>query len=129
MTVRTTSAVPGRLLVRAVSKQTHVEVHIAGEADLSTAPLLRRRLVDSLRHGRPSLVVDAGALSFCDLSGLDALCDALQTVERSGTHVTLQPSTQLAWLIATVAQLPPTSGQPGPDPAGRPLPPRPRPSS
>ncbi len=116
------TAARGRLLVLVVPERQHVTVLVAGEVDRATARQLRDRLVDSLFYRASTLVVDATDLTFCDLSGLDALVDAVETVERSGVHVTIQPSEQLTWLIATAERLRPTSGQPGRDPAGCPLP-------
>ena len=112
----------GRLLVLPMPDGQQVVVLVAGEADLSNAPRLRDGLVDCLVYRPRSLVVDATDLTFCDLSGLDALIDAAAVAERSGVSVTIRPSSQLAWLIALVQQAPQTSGQPGQDPPGCPLP-------
>lgn len=113
----------GRLLVLAVPQpRRHVVVLVAGDVDRASAPLLRERVVDCLFHRPRSVTVDATDLTFCDLGGLDALVDAVRALRRAGVRVTVQPSAQLAWLTALVRQLPRTSGRPGPDPAGCPLP-------
>ena len=113
---------PGRLLVLPVPDGRRVVAVVAGEADISTAPLLRDRLVDCLAYRPRDLVVDATDLTFCDTSGLDALTGAVAVAERSGVRVTLRPSLHLAWLMATVQHTPETSGQPDQDPSGCPLP-------
>lgn len=115
------TAARGRLLVPAVPKRPHLVVLVAGEADLASAMRLRDGLVDCLVYRPRSLVVDATDLTFCDLTGLDALLDGVEIVKRSGAHVTIRPSAQLAWLMATVRQASGTSGQPGRDPSDCPL--------
>lgn len=96
----------GRLLVLVVPHRDHVVVLVTGEADCSTAPLLREGLARGLFYRPRSLVVDATDLTFCDLHGLDALVDGIETVERSGAHVTVNPSRQLVWLVATMRRIP-----------------------
>ena len=118
-----TTPPPGRLLVLPMPDGQQVVALVAGEADLSSAPLLRHGLVDCLVYRPRSLVVDATDLTFCDLSGLDALVEAVEVVEQSGVSVTIRPSVQLAWLMATVQPAPRTSGQADRDPSGCPLPP------
>ena len=110
------------MLVLVVPHRDHVVVLVAGEADVSTAPMVRDGLARSLFYRPRSLLVDATDLTFCDLRGLDALADGIETVERSGARVTVHPSPQLAWLVATLERIPRTSGRPGRDPAGCPLP-------
>lgn len=113
------------MLVVAVPEVDRTVVMVAGEADLATAPLLREGLLASLHHGRPSVVVDAAALAFCDLDGLDVLCGFVVIAERYGVVVTVLPSRQLAWLLTLVEQGSRTSGQADLDPSRCPLP-RPR---
>jgi anti-sigma B factor antagonist len=98
---------------------------VAGEADLESAPRLHEGLVACLAYRPRSLIVDATDLSFCDGHGLAALVKAVAVAKRSGVRVTVRPSPQLAWLVTTVQQALPTSGQPGHDLLGCPLPPRP----
>jgi anti-sigma B factor antagonist len=117
---------PGRLLVLPVPDGRRVFAVLAGEADISTAPLLRDRLVDCLAYRPRELVVDAMDLTICDTSGLSALVRAVAVVEGSGVRVTLRPSLQLSWLMATVRYTPRTSGQSGQDPSDCPLPTRSR---
>lgn len=77
-------------------------VVVVGEADLATAPLLHDRLVQALAGRRRPVVVELGALTFCDLCGLDALRAAAGTAEAAGTHLTFRGrSAQLRWLQRT----------------------------
>ncbi len=83
---------------------------VAGEADLHTAAQLRDELLAAVASRPSVLVVELGALDFCDLHGLDALHDAVRLAEVAGTTLTLQGMRpQLAWLCAT---FPPGSARP-----------------
>lgn len=113
---------PGRLLVLPFYDGPRVVVVLAGEADVSNAARLRDRLLGCVTHGPRSLDVDASDLTFCDLQGLDALTDALDVAERSGVAVSVRPSANLTWLMATVERASQTSGRLGLEPPGRPLP-------
>lgn len=119
---------PQRLLVLPMPNGQQVVVLVAGEVDLACASRLRDGIVDCLVYRPRSLVLDATDLVFCDTHGLDALMDAVAIVERSGVGVTIRPSAQLAWLMTTVQQVSQTTGQPGQDPVGSPLP-KPSPST
>ena len=113
---------PGRLLVLAMPDGQHVVALVAGEADLAVSSRLRDGIVDCLIYRPRSMVVDATDLTFCDLHALDALLDAVAVAERAGVAVTIRPSAQLTWLMTAVQRAPQTSGQPGQDPPGCPLP-------
>ena len=116
------AAVRARLLVLVVPERSRVVVVVAGRADRTTAPLLRDGLLGSLFYRPSSLVVDATELTSCDRDAGDALLDAVALVQRSGGQVTIDPSPQLAWLMADVRRATRTSGQPALDPSGCPLP-------
>ena len=76
----------------------HVLV-VVGEADLHTAAQLRRQIVELLPVEPPTLVIELGALHFCDLAGLDALRDGVRVASDAGVAVSLRGmSPQLAWL-------------------------------
>lgn len=95
---------PPPLSVRTAADGDHVVVVVSGEADMSTAALLRAELLGALTHGPRCLVLDAVDLTFCDLHGLDALTDAVHQAEVEGVVMTLHPSSQLSWLMAAAAR-------------------------
>ena len=82
----------------------HVLV-VVGEADLHTAGQLRSELTNMLDVEPASLVVELGALKFCDLSGLDALHDVARAAHDAGIALTFRGmSPQLSWLHATFSR-------------------------
>ena len=57
---------------------------VDGQVDMHTSPELRRHLRTALEEKASPLVVDLGAVSFIDSSGLATLIEALQGVGRHG---------------------------------------------
>ena len=47
-------------------------LHVSGELDLVTSPVLRQRVHDEVAEGRHSLVLDLSEVFFCDSSGSSA---------------------------------------------------------
>ncbi len=90
---------PSGLMVMALrAAEQHVLV-VLGEADLHTAGQLRAELIDRLPVQPPSVVVELGALEFCDLSGLDALHAAARAAHEVGVTLSFRGmSPLLAWL-------------------------------
>jgi anti-anti-sigma factor len=64
-------------------------VEVRGEIDLSTAGLLRARLLDLHTAGHRVLVVDFAGVAFCDAAGLSALVAAHNRASASGGAVRL----------------------------------------
>ena len=93
---------PSELMVMPMrAAEQHVLV-VVGEADLHTAGQLRTQLIDVLQGQPPSVLVELGALEFCDLAGLEALHDAARAAHDAGIVLTFRGmSTQLAWLHRT----------------------------
>jgi anti-sigma B factor antagonist len=61
-------------------------VHVGGEIDVYTAPVLREHLDEHITQGRHQLVVDLGAVSFMDSTGLGVLVGRLKLVRvKNGT--------------------------------------------
>nr|WP_028797062.1 STAS domain-containing protein [Streptomyces sp. SID5476] len=50
-----------------------VVLHVSGEMDLVTSPLLRQRVHEAVADGRRSLVLDLSDVVFCDSSGVGVL--------------------------------------------------------
>lgn len=120
------------LLVVAVRAGGHDVAILVGEADLHTADQLRQQLVALLPADAGPLLVDLGALDFCDLRGLDALRDVEQVARSRGVHVTYRGvSRRLAWLSHSFAVQRGRESGTAPAQRSRPAaltPPRPRPT-
>ncbi|GIG22157.1 anti-sigma-B factor antagonist [Cellulomonas chitinilytica] len=72
---------------RDVGDQTVVDV--VGEIDVSTADVLRERLLDLLDHDRTDLVVDLREVRFMDSTGLGVLVGTLKKVRLLGGRLQL----------------------------------------
>jgi len=59
------------------SGEAETVVTVTGEVDMQTAPLLKDRLFELVETGVPRIVVDLGATSFMDSTGLAVLVRAL----------------------------------------------------
>ena len=82
-------------------------VVVAGTADVATAARLQEQLVENVRLGTRSLVVDLTDLAFCDPRGVDALTEAVQVAQARGVAVSLRgQSTQVAQMLQTHAHRP-----------------------
>jgi anti-sigma B factor antagonist len=62
-----------------------IALQIAGEADLSTVPVLQAALADSLARRPRHLVVDLAGLTFCSAGGHTLLVGAGRTAGGQGT--------------------------------------------
>ena len=51
-------------------------LHVSGELDLVTSPMLRQRVHEAVAEGRHSLVLDLSEVLFCDSSGVGVLVAA-----------------------------------------------------
>jgi len=61
-------------------------VHVGGEIDVYTAPVLRDHLDEHISQGRHCLVVDLGGVTFMDSTGLGVLVGRLKLVRvKNGT--------------------------------------------
>lgn len=97
--IATARVQPGRIHVFRRLEASRLTLVVAGEADLSNAAELRDLLVEASRGGSTDTVVDLADLSFCDLSGLDALRQGAQAAGRDGVVMTFRGmSPQLRWL-------------------------------
>jgi anti-sigma B factor antagonist len=67
----------------------HARVHVIGELDKLTAPLLKESLTALFAEGRVDVVVDASLLDFCDSSGLWALVEHQRRVAAHAGSLTL----------------------------------------
>ncbi|WP_329225194.1 STAS domain-containing protein [Streptomyces sp. NBC_00111] len=53
-------------------------LHVSGEIDVDSAPVLRTRALELIREGRPHLVLDLAPVEFCDSSGLNTMISILR---------------------------------------------------
>jgi anti-sigma B factor antagonist len=70
-------------------------VAVAGEVDVYTSPLLQERLVEVLRGGSSSIVLDLSAVTFLDSTGLGVLITGLKRCRSADGDlvlVTTQPN-------------------------------------
>lgn len=67
----------------------HTQITLAGEIDLSSAPVVRAALAACARDGIRTVDVDLTAVSFCDASGLNVFLAAFQLATLAGTVLQL----------------------------------------
>jgi anti-sigma B factor antagonist len=96
----TLSATEDALNVRIEAQDGEPLLHLAGDLDIVTAPLLQRRIDELLGAGHDRLLIDAEALGFCDSTGLRVLMAARRRLtERSGELRLLRTSGVLQRLL------------------------------
>ncbi len=59
-------------------------ISVRGEVDLYSSPRLRKEIVDNARNRISSLVIDLGAVTYMDSSGIATLVEGLQLTKRYG---------------------------------------------
>ena len=75
-------------------------IHVTGRLDLSAAAALKQGLLAAVAAGQHRLVVDRGATTFIDSSGLMALMDGLRAARLAGGDVCLaRPGVQPRLLL------------------------------
>jgi anti-anti-sigma factor len=67
----------------------HATIHIGGEIDLATCPLLQAVVVDLVDRGCHQLTIDLERVSFLDCAGIRVLVDARRRVQEHGGSVRL----------------------------------------
>lgn len=69
------------------------EVHLIGDLDISTAPLLRAGLLELLSSGRGDITLDMSRLGFIDSTGLSVVVAAFKRARENGREVVLRNPT------------------------------------
>lgn len=64
--------------------------HLSGELDLVARESIVAEVTGRLTDGVAHVVIDLGAVIFCDSSGLAALLDIKRDADRRGTRLTLR---------------------------------------
>ena len=62
-------------------------VRVGGELDLASVPQLRSTLIDLIGRGETHLVVDLGAVKFCDSTALGVFVGAHRKVTAAGGRI------------------------------------------
>lgn len=64
-------------------------MHLGGEIDVYTAPLVREKLDEQIQSGNADLVVDLSKVTFLDSTGLGVLVGRLKLARTRGGHLRL----------------------------------------
>jgi anti-anti-sigma factor len=90
MTIDAPDQLPDQLRVSVEHREVDVIVHVDGELDPHTAPLLQHEVDALIASGAPTILLDLSQLSFVDSSGLRVLIRAHQDVTRGGGRLALR---------------------------------------
>jgi anti-anti-sigma factor len=74
-------------------------IHIGGEIDLATCPLLQAIVVDLVDRGCHQLTIDLERVSFLDCAGIRVLVDARRRVQAHGGSVRLVRPRPPVWRV------------------------------
>ena len=80
-------------------------VTLTGRLDLLSAPSVKARLAEEVAAGRKKLVVDLGAVSFIDSSGLGALIGGLKAARVAGGDLRIARPSEQAQVILRLTTL------------------------
>jgi anti-sigma B factor antagonist len=80
-------------------------VHVGGEIDVYTAPVLRERLDEHISEGRTHLVVDLTDVSFMDSTGLGVLVGRLKLVRVTNGSLQLVCSSERILKVFSITGL------------------------
>src|SRR6185436_21038138 len=80
-------------------------IHVGGEIDVYTAPVLRDHLDEHISQGRHNLVVDLGGVSFMDSTGLGVLVGRLKLVRVQNGSLRLVCSSERILKVFTITGL------------------------
>jgi len=93
------------LNVALVPAPDQVVVRLAGDADLMTAPLITRALVEAATLGTRHVVVDVSGTRFWDCSGLHALADFTADLAAAGRACRIVGATPATRRLLSAASL------------------------
>lgn len=93
------------VLTCSVTGATTSMVHLVGELDGETAPLLTSVVTGHVGHGHLDWRLDLGELEFCNARGLSALWDARQLLVAAGGRLTILHPSALLHRVARVCGL------------------------
>jgi anti-sigma B factor antagonist len=84
---------PGELAVAVAGSDSHYEIHVRGELDMSTAPELREPLLRLAKGEGVYVTLDLSGLAFVDSTGLSVLVTGLKRLRQQGGDLTLRSPT------------------------------------
>jgi len=96
---------PAVALMTRPANETTTVVHITGELDLATVPLIEPELRALAVRAGPDLVLDLSGLSFCDSSGVELFRRQHERCVRAGTRLRLRGIPPLPARAIRVLQL------------------------
>ncbi|MFI5842055.1 STAS domain-containing protein [Catenuloplanes sp. NPDC051500] len=83
------------LVLRQSGRPDAPTIHVAGEIDGATAPMLEQALLKALSASPRQLRIDGSEVTFCDSRGLAALIAAWRYAATTNTALSLHPSPRL----------------------------------
>ena len=81
------------------------EVHLKGDLDIATAPLLREGLLGVLADGSGDVTLEMSELSFIDSTGLSVLVGAFKRAQENGRHMMLRSPRPAARKVLEISGL------------------------
>ncbi|GLX99410.1 STAS domain-containing protein [Herbidospora sp. NBRC 101105] len=88
-----------------LATMTPTVVHLSGDIDISTTAGLRRRILAALDESLEVLVVDMGAVTFCDAAGLGMLLRTQRQAEARGMTLALTRLTPQMTRLLDITEL------------------------
>lgn len=82
-----------------------IVLNVSGEADVESAPSLRRMLAEAADREPFAIVLDLNGLEFIDSSGISVLVEAQLRAAREGWRLTLRNVPRQAVRVLTIAGL------------------------
>ncbi|NAS25864.1 anti-sigma factor antagonist [Herbidospora sp. NEAU-GS84] len=88
-----------------LATMTPTVLHLSGDIDISTTAGLRRRILAALDESVEVLVVDMGAVTFCDAAGLGMLLHTQRQAEARGMTLALTRLTPQMTRLLDITEL------------------------
>jgi anti-anti-sigma factor len=104
-TVAVDPAAPGTFQIDVGVKSGRCTMVLSGELDVSTAPLLRDRLVEVTDELETELILDIGGLTFIDSTGLSLIVSEHKTLKARGTELVVCRPTRMAQRLFEISGL------------------------
>ena len=86
-------------------QQNEPVVRVRGDVDLDTAPVLERRLNELVDDGAREIVVDAGGLTFMDMTGLTVLVRVLKRLRARDGRIRVRSASRSVQKVLEITGL------------------------